>query len=232
MLPLPSMTTSIVPLALLMACCNAQSDPNANLTLRFFQNPQEKNSCSYSNTSAALTFTTNSYPRLAHCFDISDLFGSNITEGFVNQSQPFSTYNHTISQGINYTLFNSDIYGPSANYSSVLYRQFIPHEERQVVFDSGNPADGLITLYQEAGCSNSTGQEWHGFTCFTDEHGECGTAGFAMKSFKFESRRYSDDYTCSIFSRDRKGNSAAVLGSTQAMSWGLFVSGLVAYMMA
>ncbi|THW27574.1 hypothetical protein D6D25_06191 [Aureobasidium pullulans] len=176
MLPLPSMTTSIVPLALLMACCNAQSDPNANLTLRFFQNPQDENSCSYSNTSAALTFTTNSYPRLAHCFDISDLFGSNITEGFVNQSQPFSTYNHTISQGINYTLFNSDIYDPSANYSSVLYRQSIPHEERQVVFDSGNPADGLITLCQETGCSNSTGQEWHGFTCFTDEHGECGTA--------------------------------------------------------
>jgi len=205
---------------------------SANLTLRFFQNPQDENSCSYSNTSAALTFTTNSYPRLAHCFDISDLFGSNITEGFVNQSQPFSTYNHTISQGINYTLFNSDIYGPSANYSSILYRQFIPHEERQVVFDSGNPADGLITLYSEAGCRNSTGQEWHGFTCFTDEHGECGTAGFAMKSFKFESRRYSDDYTCSIFSRDRKGNSAAVLGSTQAMSWGLFVSGLVAYTMA
>lgn len=53
-----------------------------------------------------------------------------------------------------------------------------------------------------------------------------------MKRFKFESRRYSDDYTCSIFSRDRKGNSAAVLGSTQAMSWGLFVSGLFAYMMA
>ena len=64
-----------------------------------------------------------------------------------------------------------------------------------------------------------------------DEQGKYRTAGFAMKSFKFESRRSSDDYTCSIFSRDRKGNSATVLGSTQTMSWGLFVSGLVAYMM-
>jgi hypothetical protein len=54
------------------------------VTLRFFPDSQDE-TCSYTNSSQALTFTTDSVPVVSHCFNIADLFGGNTTNGFVDQ---------------------------------------------------------------------------------------------------------------------------------------------------
>ncbi|THY11837.1 hypothetical protein D6D01_08788, partial [Aureobasidium pullulans] len=115
--------------------------------------------CAFGNAAGALQRTI--APKV--CNDLSAITCPLLTVPY-SANLTLRSFQDPQDESINYTLFNSDIYNPSANYSSILYRRFIPHEERQVIFDSGNPADGLITLFPEAGCRNSTGQEWHGMS--------------------------------------------------------------------
>ena len=101
----------------------AQSD--INLTLRFFTQPQDEDTCSYYNTSSALTFTSRSIPVTCHCFNLADLFGGTATSRFINQTRNAGYTVDGRDLGIIWQLENADLWDPSANYSSVLYRQHI-----------------------------------------------------------------------------------------------------------
>jgi hypothetical protein len=162
------------------------TNPSAsqNLTLRFFTSPQD--SCDYTATNRALTFTTASIPGLFHCFDIASLFSGNSTSGFVNQSANFPGVSG--EHGIHWSLLNAESYNASANYSSVLYRQHIssPNDKTQ---EPGGRADRRTTLYGGKRCSEKDPNNdkgllpWYGFSCLSEDKGSCGTAGYGFQSF-------------------------------------------------
>ncbi|KAG9657839.1 hypothetical protein KCU95_g1352, partial [Aureobasidium melanogenum] len=114
---------------LLPTVVTAQSSMyGVNITLRFFLESQAGR-CGYSNSSDALTFTTESIPLkgLGHCFNLVDIFGGNSSQGFVNQTANLgygSGYTGEPGQaGIHWQVKNMDKFDVQANYSSVLYHQ-------------------------------------------------------------------------------------------------------------
>ncbi|KAE8844279.1 hypothetical protein P3342_002535 [Pyrenophora teres f. teres] len=175
---------------------------NTNLTLRFFQTPQE-DQCSFTNTSRALTFTTWSTPIIGHCFDFGTLFGGNTTQGFVNQSQNVFG-GDTSNAGIHWQLENLDTYDPQGNYSSVLYRQHLAF----AVDDEDKPghyANLMVNLYGGEGCSELDPRDstrfldWYGFNCWSENEGTCGTTGYPIASFYVkeedrEKKEYSGEW--------------------------------------
>lgn len=168
-----------------------------NLTLRFFTQPQEEDTCSYYNTSTALTFTSRSIPIIGHCFDLAELFGGNTTSGFVNQTRNLG-YTATEDVGIDWQLFNKDLWDPNANYSSVLYRQHVvnPGDSR---YEPGSYADRLVTLYGVAGCKDANtethegGIPWYGFSCWSEDEGTCGATNRTFASFQLQPGRTDED---------------------------------------
>ncbi|OSS52496.1 hypothetical protein B5807_02454 [Epicoccum nigrum] len=122
---------------------------NLNLILRFSTASQD-DSCGFSATRRAPTFTTASIPILPVCFDLADLFGGNATSGFVNQTgnQPAVAG----EKGLHWSILNADEYDASANYSSVMYRQHLlnPNTDDQ---KPGHPARRRATLYPGKGCT-------------------------------------------------------------------------------
>ncbi|USP81636.1 uncharacterized protein yc1106_08910 [Curvularia clavata] len=143
-------------LLLLPTATHAQSNTfNQNITLRFFPTSQT-DSCSYTNSSSALTFTTSSIPILSHCFDFSSLFTSNSTQGFVNQTK---NQGSTVwgEAGIHWQLFNAETFDSQTNYSGILYRQHVTNPANDDD-KPGHHADRRVTVYGAKGCRESDDQ--------------------------------------------------------------------------
>ncbi|KAA8623604.1 hypothetical protein PtrSN002B_011146 [Pyrenophora tritici-repentis] len=193
---------------------------NTNLTLRFFQTPQD-DTCSFTNNSSALTFTTSSTPIVGHCFDFATLFGGNTTQGFANQSQNIiNSFDDTSNAGIHWQLENLDTYDPQGNYSSLLYRQHLAF----AIDDEDKPghyANLLVNIFPSKGCSeldpknSSRLLPWYGFTCWSENEGKCGTTEYPIGSFyvwdQDREEKEKDSGDCYLFAR--MGASARVSAS-------------------
>ncbi|KAI4622532.1 uncharacterized protein J4E87_006474 [Alternaria ethzedia] len=155
----------------------------ANLTLRFFTESQD-DTCSFRNSSEALTFTSSSIPTMDHCFNLEDIFGGNTTQGFVNQSAypPFSA-----TAGINWSVENAALYNAQANYTNVLYHLHVPGAEAAEQY-----ADRRVNIYPAKDCYNADPNSdatmppllpWYGYDCVSDRDGNCGTIEYDVRSF-------------------------------------------------
>lgn len=219
-------------LLLLPATAHAQSDAtNQNITLRFFPTSQQ-DSCDFSNTRGALTFTTSSIPVISHCFDFAQLFRGNATQGFVNQTwnQGSGVWGEA---GIHWQLFNVDTFDSQANYSSVLYRQHITDANKDEN-KPGHHADRRVTLYGAKGCRESDGTSdkllpWYGFDCWSEDKGSCGTLPYGVASFSIQPQQKTTQGTCWVFAE--RGAAVRVWSSSQAVM-GAFVSASVAFWLA
>ncbi|CAE7195958.1 hypothetical protein P3342_009994 [Pyrenophora teres f. teres] len=222
-----AVTTSLLSLPLHV---NAQSGSyNQNLTLRFFQNSPD--SCDYSATTRALTFTTSSIPLLSHCFDVDALFGGNATQGFVNQTRNIAPPS-TGEAGIYWQLENLDTYDSQANYSSVLYRQHItsPINDDQ---KPGKFAQRGVTLYAGKGCSDLDPSadrilDWYGFNCWSEDKGDCGTTPWNIGSFNMHAPGDDAEGTCWVFAKN--GNGARRFSSSQAMMGAVIAASLAIWL--
>lgn len=230
-------------LALLSTTAIAQrdirdQDYSQNLTLRFFTQPQEEDKCSYYNTSSALTFTTRSIPIIGHCFNLIDLFGGNSTSGFVNQTRNAGyTPSNGKDLGIDWQLYNADLFDPQANYSSVLYRQHVanPGDDR---YEPGNYADRLVNLYGVEGCKDAdveTGESyipWYGFSCWSEDEGTCGATNRTFASFRLQpgiTDKDDQDGKCWSFAQwgaapDLQVRLKAAVGAVIAVGTGLWMA--------
>ncbi|KAH7406433.1 hypothetical protein DE146DRAFT_391109 [Phaeosphaeria sp. MPI-PUGE-AT-0046c] len=177
-------------------------DYSPNVTLRFFTSSQA-DSCDYSNSSSALTFTTVSIPVIGHCFNVADLFGGNATSGYVNQSRNIIGSNLD-SPGIRWQLKNVDNYDPQANYSSLLYRQHVESASSNLA--PGTFADRRITVYGGVNCSelDPTAPKdrkkpllpWFGLDCRTEAQGRCGDTPYNIASFYVNNKKSGEKGKC------------------------------------
>lgn len=169
-----------------------------NLTLRFFQTSQEE-SCGYSTTSDALTFTTKDVPIRGHCFSMAELFGGNSTRGFVNQTKNLgrsweSRRGHP-DVGIHWEVRNSESYDPQANYSSILYHQ----NDGINVNDRGPYAWRTVFLYGSDNCvdvDTSPADEfdnWYGNNCWSEGDGDCRDIYYGVGSFSVQAAPKNDE---------------------------------------
>jgi hypothetical protein len=205
-----------------------------NITLRFFQNGQD-DSCHYRDSSHVLTFTTSSIPVISHCFDFSDLFGGNASQGFVNQTWNLGP-NVWGEAGIHWQLGNVETFDLKGNYSSVLYRQHITNPAR----DDQNPgkyADRRVTMYGGKDCSqidpssDKTLLPWYGFSCWSEDNGSCGTLPYNIASFSIQPGPDDKDRhgTCWVFAKE--GAAARVYLSSRVIL-GAFISASLAIWLA
>jgi hypothetical protein len=166
------------------------------VTLRFFPDSQDE-TCSYTNSSAALTFTTNSVPVLSQCFNVADLFAGNITRGFANQTRNILT-SHGGQAGIAWQLDNIDAFDPHANYSRVLYHETAFHPADDT-YDPGTYGPHRINVYGGANCSqiDPSGAwnflDWYGFDCWSETEGNCGTVPYSIASFRVTAGDFNNE---------------------------------------
>jgi hypothetical protein len=165
-----------------------------------------------------LTFTTSSKPVINHCFDISDLFGGNATQGFVNQTRNQGT-GVWGDAGIQYRLENVETYDPQGNYSSILYHQHAANPSSDDRYKPGHHADRRVTIYPGEGCSDYHRPSdqilpWFGFGCWSEDKGSCGTTPYNIASFSLQPVEDDPDGTCWDFSV--QGAGSRVYSSSQA----------------
>jgi hypothetical protein len=181
-----------------------------------------------------LTFTTGSVPVISYCFDVADLYGGNATSGFVNQSSnlPGVSGEH----GIRWTLSNIAAFSPSANYSSLLYRQSIssPNTDEQ---KPGNQARIRASVYPSKGCSEKDPNDnstqgllpWYGLGCLSGVNGRCATTPYSIASFRITPGAPKEqEGKCWDFAR--YGQSGAVQSSGSVLA--AFVSAGLAIVLA
>lgn len=196
------------------------------MILRFFTSSQD-DSCDFSATRGAPTFTTESIPILPVCFDLEDLFGGNATSGFVNQTgnQPAVVG----EKGIHWSILNADNYDASANYSSVLYRQHFPNPNTDDQ-KPGHPAERRATLYPGKGCTEKDPndekglQPWYGLSCWSEDKGRCGTAPYSFQSFYINAGDDNSDNQCWDFARNGQSGAARMSKSVVAAFLGTSVA--------
>lgn len=168
-----------------------------NLTLIFYPQPPE--SCSFSNSTDALTFTTGSIPDKEYCFNFPDIVEYNGTSAYTNQT---TTHMNT-NAGIDWQIENASVFNASMNYSSILYRQW--SGSTQV----GSYGNRRVTLYSTADCKDDarttfTGPESdpsYGFGCWSPSEGSCGTAPYSVASFKIGPGDNDESGACSVFTK-------------------------------
>jgi hypothetical protein len=200
------------------------------MTLRFFQN--SPNSCDFSESTRALTFTTASIPLVSHCFDVDELFGGNATQGFVNQTGNIAPPN-TREAGIHWQLENVDTYDSQTNYSSILYRQHVtkPGDDD---LKPGHYAKRGVTLYAAKRCSDLDPSAdrilyWYGFNCWSEDEGSCGTTPWNIGSFNMHAPSDNAKGTCWVFAKN--GDAGRGYSSSQAMM-GAFLGASLAIWLA
>ena len=168
------------------------------MTLRFFPDGQE-DTCSYGDSSNALTFTTGSIPILSHCFNFAELFGRNSTRGFVNQTGnlAYPDNAHGREAGIAWQLDNADSFDPQANYSKVLYRQHVSNagDDR---YEPGSYAYRRVNVYGGLDCTDGGLRDreildWYGFNCWSESDGSCGTTPYSIASFTVQPGSFDDE---------------------------------------
>jgi hypothetical protein len=150
-----------------------------------------------------------------------------VTSGFVNQSANFP--GDLGEHGIHWALSNADAYNASANYSSVLYRQYIssPNGNEQ---EPGAAAVRRATLYGAKGCTEAKPNDgegllpWYGFSCLSENQGSCGTTRFGFQSFKLLPAASDKSYKCWDFARYGQSGVMRVSGSVVAALLGTGLS--------
>ncbi|KAH0335990.1 hypothetical protein KCU81_g8765, partial [Aureobasidium melanogenum] len=193
---LASIAAAFLVLGALPTVVTAQSSIyGANLTLRFFPESQT-GKCGYSNSSEALTFTTESIPLkgLGHCFNLADIFGGNSSQGFVNQTANLgwaSGYTGEPGQaGIHWQVLNKNNFNAQTNYSSILYHQHNPVGSDQQN-GPGTYAPRTVFLYPGEGCTELPEQSkellpWYGLNCWTETEGVCDSLPYKIASFSMQ----------------------------------------------
>lgn len=206
MAPTPSPTTSLSPFLRKHSKKSHLTtlSYNQNITLRFFTSSQT-DTCDYGNSSTALTFTTSSFPVVGKCFNVADLFGGNATTGYVNQTRNVLGSARKDNPGIHWLLENKDAYDPSANYSSMLYRQHVQNPASDA-YKPGHFANRWITVYGGVNCSelDPTAKKdekkpllpWFGWSCFSEGQGSCGDTPYNIASFYVNPVENSRSGTC------------------------------------
>jgi hypothetical protein len=206
------------------------------VTLRFFSDSQDE-TCSYTNSSEALTFTTNSLPVLSKCFNVADLFGGNTTIGFVNQTSNL-IFSNSGQAGIAWQLDNIDAFDPQANYSRVLYHEtaFHPDDDR---YDPGTYGPHRINVYGGPDCTqlDPSGAydllDWYGFNCWSEVEGSCGIVPYSIASFLVAAGDFNNEDAqhgkCMVFAemgaasslQSMRAVAGALVGASMAMwlSW-------------
>ncbi|KAG9674966.1 hypothetical protein KCU99_g9310, partial [Aureobasidium melanogenum] len=206
-----SVAAAYLVVGLLPTVVTAQSSTyGANLTLRFFPESQAGR-CGYSNSSEALTFTTESVPLkgLGHCFNLADIFQGNSSQGFVNQTANLgygSGYTGEPGQaGIHWQVSNMDKFDTQANYSSVLYHQYNP-DVNDKENAPGTYAARTVFLYPGQGCTELPDQSkellpWYGLSCWTETEGICDTLPYKVASFSIQAEDDADQQhgKCLVF---------------------------------
>ncbi|KAF1838004.1 hypothetical protein BDW02DRAFT_565510 [Decorospora gaudefroyi] len=204
--------------------------PNTNLTLRFFpqNSAADDTTCSYRNTTDALTFTTKSTLLSQHCFDFKGLFSGNATQGFVDQG----TYSGR-EYGIKWHLFNAEKFDPTANYTGVLYRQHIKNAGNEKS-EPYHYVNRWATMYGANGCREVDSDQldplpWFAFNCLSEDDGNCGTLPYSLDSFRIYAPREDNlEGTCWMFA---EWGAATRLESSQVLM-GVFVSAVLAIWLA
>lgn len=209
---------------------------SSNITLRFFPESQV-GKCGYSNSSDALTFTTESIPLkgIGHCFDLADIFGGNSSQGFVNQTKNLgygSGYTGEPGQaGIHWQVENMDKFDGQTNYSSVLYHQHNP-DTNDKENTPGTYAARTLFLYPGQGCEdtpspNSQPLSWYGLSCWTEPEGTCDTLPYKIASFSIQATDEEDEKHGKCWAFAEMGGAAGLHVSFHAMV-SLIVGTLVA----
>jgi len=170
-----------------------------NVTLRFLpSSPDSDSTCAaYSNSTSALTFTTENIPAQSHCFNFAELFGGNATSGFVNQSNSGQWQQY----GIHWALENADKFDAQANYSNVLYRQAAYEQE------PGSYAMRRVNLYGGLDCTERDPNDdkglldWYGLSCWSGVEGECGALPYSIASFTVMPVAEDSDGTCLMYAQ-------------------------------
>jgi hypothetical protein len=176
-----------------------------------------------------------SIPVISHCFDFSNLFGGNASQGFVNQTWNLGS-NVWGEAGIYWQLGNVETFDWKGNYSSVLYRQHItnPASDDQ---NPGKYADRRVTIYGGKDCSqidpssDKTLLPWYGFSCWSEDDGSCGTLPYNIASFSIQPGPDDKDQhgTCWVFAQE--GAAARVYSSSRVIL-GAFISAPLAIWLA
>ena len=199
------------------------------MTLHFLYG--DSDTCKYIGATRTVTFTTASIPLVSHCFDVEELFGGNATQGFVNQTRNIAPPG-TGEAGIHWQLNNIDTYDSQANYSTLLYRQYVK--------DSGNDnqkpgmfADRGVTLYAAKGCSDLDPSadrilDWYGLNCWSEIEGDCNTLPWSIGSFNMHAPSDNEQGTCWVFAKN--GDAGRGYSSSQAMMGAFFAASLAIWL--
>lgn len=178
------------------------------MTLRFFTESQT-DSCDCDNSRNALTCTTSSIPFTSYSFDIKDLFGGNGSSGFVDQIKNVaSSVSYVGDVGIRWQLLNKENFSRDANYSSMLYQQYVANPSSDAQKPGNSAPHRGITVYVGKNCSENDPNDKsiaglfpeYYLNCLTDEKGSCGTTPFKIASFNRQ-KWSSEEESCCVFSK-------------------------------
>ena len=198
------------------------------MTISFFDIGKQEQ-CESGDVKNAITLTANTIPTEYTCFNVSDIFSSNASTGFQNDTYGDSLRGAPEPRGVFYLLKNMDAYDKDANYTNIWWKN---------VNDTGDIGDGdssrwVIHTYAFDDCEQVGLHDeeydyypWYTASCQTGSDGKCQMAPKAIKSFAIASAyKYEGDGDCSAWA---KLSVAPRLGQQASMMAGL-VAGAAAY---
>lgn len=116
-------------------------------------------------------------------------------------------------------LSNFDTYDPNANYSSVLFQQYLASPQTKKTLP-GMYGDRMLNLYGGPDCRDLDPEEdvfrdWYGFSCWSEPEGTCGTLPYKLVSFSVQPGivESQQDGTCWTFAH--RGAAAEGIGHSQ-----------------
>lgn len=190
--------------------------------MTFFPEVQGGDACA--DSSGGVSFTTVDVP-VSQCFDVKDVFGSNVTQGFRNESLGFTDP----TEGMHWSVGNSRNFDSTANYSHIRYEQADPNQPRP-----GELAMRRVNLYNGENCLQTSEVEdgdilpWFSWTCQSNEDDDCRTTPYSIGSFRIsdaeerDGQCYAFALQGSAVSRFASQNTA-VAALVSAITVGLFV---------
>jgi len=150
---------------------------------------------------------------------MEDVFGGNTTQGFANTSWALGRLSG--EAGIYWAVENAELYSPEVNYTSVLY-----HLRPVLSAETNEYADRSVSVYPAKGCDTwdptsdlpvNPPVPWYGFSCWSEEEGNCGTSEYGARSFRVVPARRESDRTgkCMVFAE--RGAAMSLYTSSRAI---------------
>lgn len=145
-----------------------------NVTLTFF--PDTTQNCSLDDQSSPLSFSTAFYddPAVGFCLTLEDVFAGNGTERTTTAIQGFRTPVSSVVN-VSFAVSGRENWDPTANYSTVLYKQIGVNEEH-TTDDSRSYAQRDVSFHANPDCNG-------GFTSNCRTPGDCEELPIAIRSF-------------------------------------------------